>query len=378
MTRGRGTKRSWGGRGGMSNKGGEGYQQLSNTSHANISEPSTPISQQVGSNQHIISSHESSFRQLIRTSQDVHAQQTTSASQNIGGQQATPASLNIGHQQAPRSSQDVGSQQETHSQDVSAAQTLASYGSSNPQARRDTTRGIISLKVNGDTFCPHEAVRNKNYSFPSEDKVFIQRTFEHVGSERLSDSLGKAKGQFLKTKEIPRWIAKDHWDILMEYWNSENFKKKSKINSKNRMSSNNGEGPSLHTGGSVAFAEYRRRHKELTGKDLRNDELFLKTHITKNEKKWICGKSERMWEGEQKVIKEKIGETSTSRDEEGFEVDDEEMERNMATNGDEEGEKTREETVVDLLKTIPDEQPLETWIETVGRNCCGFVENHTR
>uniref|UniRef100_A0A1S3YLG7 Transposase, Ptta/En/Spm, plant n=1 Tax=Nicotiana tabacum TaxID=4097 RepID=A0A1S3YLG7_TOBAC len=327
MTRGRGTKRSWGGRGGMSNKGGEGYQQLPNTSHANISEPSPPTSQQVGSKQHIISSHESSFRQLIRTSQDVHAQQTTSASQNVGGQQATPASLNIGHQQAPRSSQDVGYQQETHSQDVSAKQTLASYGSSNPQARRDTTRGIISLKVNGDTFCPHEAVRNvttafkksfsgswhcwskvpehvrdrwfndfeKKYSFPSKDKVFIRWTFEHVGSERLSDSLGKAKRQFSKTKEIPGWIAKDHWDVLMEYWNSENFTKKSEINSKNRMSSNNGEGPSLHTGGSVAFAEYRRRHKEITGKDLRNNELFLKSHRTKNEKKWICGKSERMW-----------------------------------------------------------------------------------
>ncbi|KAH0647112.1 hypothetical protein KY285_032360 [Solanum tuberosum] len=61
------------------------------------------------------------------------------------------------------------------------------------------------------------------------------------------------------------------------------------------MSSNNGEGPSLHTGGSVAFAEYRRRHKELTGKELRNDELFLMTHKTKNDKKWICGKSERLW-----------------------------------------------------------------------------------
>ncbi|XP_019229654.1 PREDICTED: uncharacterized protein LOC109210655 [Nicotiana attenuata] len=132
------------------------------------------------------------------------------------------------------------------------------------------------------------------------------------------------------------------------------------------MSSNNGEGPSLHTGGSVAFAEYRRRHKELTGKDLRNDELFLKTHRTKNEKKWIYGKSERMWNTFTDIIKEKVGETSTSRDEEGFEVGDEEMERNMATNGDEEGEKTSEETIVDLLKTIPDEQLLKTWIETVG------------
>ncbi|KAK6803759.1 hypothetical protein RDI58_001543 [Solanum bulbocastanum] len=81
----------------------------------------------------------------------------------------------------------------------------------------------------------------------------------------------------------------------MQYWNSDIFKKISAINSKNRMSSNNGEGPSLHTRGLVAFVEYRRRHKELTGKELWNDELSLMTHKTKNEKKWICGKSERMW-----------------------------------------------------------------------------------
>uniref|UniRef100_A0A3Q7I144 Uncharacterized protein n=1 Tax=Solanum lycopersicum TaxID=4081 RepID=A0A3Q7I144_SOLLC len=60
------------------------------------------------------------------------------------------------------------------------------------------------------------------------------------------------------------------------------------------MSSTNGEGPSLHTGGSVAFAEYKR-NKELTGKELPNDELILKTHKTKKEKKWISGELERMW-----------------------------------------------------------------------------------
>jgi len=81
-----------------------------------------------------------------------------------------------------------------------------------------------------------------------------------VGSERLSDSLGKAKKTFLRKKKIPKWIAQVHWDGLMQYWNSDGFKKISAINSKNRMSSNNGEGPSLHTGGSVAFAEYRRWH----------------------------------------------------------------------------------------------------------------------
>nr|XP_033515779.1 uncharacterized protein LOC104110884 [Nicotiana tomentosiformis] len=245
MTRGRGTKRSWGGRGGISNKEGGGYQQLPNISLVDISEPSTPTSQQVSSNQHIDSSHESSFRQIAHTSQNVPTQPTNSAS------------LNIGRQQAPPSSQNIGPQQETP-QDVSTEQTLASYGSSNPHARRDTICGIRSLKVNGDTFCPHEAVRNvtiafkksfsgswncwrkvpehvrdrwfndfeKKYSFTSEDKVFIRRTFEHVGSERLSDSLEKAKREFSKTKKMPGWIAKVHWDALMQYWESDAFKKK--------------------------------------------------------------------------------------------------------------------------------------------------------
>ncbi|XP_009788781.2 uncharacterized protein [Nicotiana sylvestris] len=384
MTRGRGTKRSWGGCGSISNKGEGGYQQLPNTSQADISEPSTPTSQQVSSSQHIDSFHESSFWQLAHTSQNVPNQPTNSAS------------LNIGRQQAPPSSQNVGPQQETP-QDISTEQTLVSYGSCNPQTRRDTICGIRSLKVNRDTFCPHEVVRDvtiafkksfsgswncwskvpehvqdrwfndfeKKYSFTSEDKVFIRRTFEHVGSERLSDSLGKAKRQFSKTKKMPGWITKVHWDALMQYWESAAFKKKSTINSKNRMSSNNGEGPSLHTGGSVAFAEYRRRHKELTGKDLRNDELFLKTHRTKNDKKWICEKSERMWNTFTEVIKEKVGETSTSRNEEGFEIDDGDIDINMTTNKDEEGEKTSEDNVVDLLKSIPDENLLKTWIETV-------------
>ncbi|KAK6784232.1 hypothetical protein RDI58_017686 [Solanum bulbocastanum] len=321
MTRGRGIKRSWGGCGGITNKPGGGSKLTPDTSQKEVSESSIPTSQQVGLNHCIVSSHETS----VHTSQEANAQQITTL-ENVGGQQEAPTSLDVGRQETPFS-QNVGVQQETPTQDVSPEQTLASFESSNPQGRQDTLGGIKSLRVNGDTFCPHEAVRDvvlafkksfsgpwhcwskvpehvqdkwfndfeKNYSFSGEDKVLVRKTFNRVGSERLSDSLGKAKKTFLRTKKIPKWIAQVHWDGLMQYWNSDGFKKISAINSKNRMSSNNGEGPSLHTGGSVAFAEYRRRHKELTGKELRNDELFLMTHKTKNEKKWICGKSERMW-----------------------------------------------------------------------------------
>ncbi|KAH0746333.1 hypothetical protein KY285_007990 [Solanum tuberosum] len=50
------------------------------------------------------------------------------------------------------------------------------------------------------------------------------------------------------------------------------------------------------------------------------------------------------------TIKDKVGETSTLRNEEGLEVDDGDMERNTTTNGEDEGEKTSEDDV-NLLKT---------------------------
>ncbi|WMV58483.1 hypothetical protein MTR67_051868 [Solanum verrucosum] len=58
------------------------------------------------------------------------------------------------------------------------------------------------------------------------------------------------------------------------------------------------------------------------------------------------------------IIKDKVGETSTIRNEEGLEVDDRDMERNTTTNGEDEGEKTNEDDV-NLLKMISEEQLLK-------------------
>ena len=76
----------------------------------------------------------------------------------------------------------------------------------------------------------------------------------------MSDSFGKAKKAFREKKKIPKWISEVHWNGLLKYWDTEDFNNISNINSKNRKSGSNGEGPSLHTGGSVAFAEYTKRH----------------------------------------------------------------------------------------------------------------------
>ncbi|KAK6793959.1 hypothetical protein RDI58_007412 [Solanum bulbocastanum] len=91
MTRGRGIKRSWGGRGGITNKAGGGSKLTPDTSQKDVSESSIPTSQQVGLNHCIVSSHETS----VHTSQEANAQQITTL-ENVGGQQEAPTSLDVG------------------------------------------------------------------------------------------------------------------------------------------------------------------------------------------------------------------------------------------------------------------------------------------
>ncbi|KAK4371073.1 hypothetical protein RND71_010548 [Anisodus tanguticus] len=353
----KGRKRSWADQGGIANRGGKNSQQVQNIIQTVITELSPPSSQGVDSYQCAVSSHGSGFQH----SQDVE------------------------YQQMPRTShadKDVSSQQPT----------LAYQETTGPQKRQHIAREIIPLRVNGDTFFPHDAVRDvavafkksfvgswyswskvpehvrdqwfndfeKKYSFHDADKHLIRKTFDRVGSERLSDTLSKAKKEFAKTRKIPKWISQSHWDGLMQYWNSDDFQRISAINSKNRTSCNNGEGPSLHTGGSVPFAEYRRRHKELTGQELRNEELFLKTHKNKD-KEWIDEKSQRVWDMFTKSIKKNVEGTSTQRDENGSEVE-------VAVDSeDEKTEEANEDSIVNLLQTVPDKQLLNTWIDAVGR-----------
>ncbi|KAF2304493.1 hypothetical protein GH714_032185 [Hevea brasiliensis] len=131
-------------------------------------------------------------------------------------------------------------------------------------------------------------------------------------------------------------------DVNIEYNDSEdnedNFKKISSINLKNRKSSNNGEGPSLHTGGSVSFDEYRRRYNTFT----RN-------------------------------INQKVGETSTIRNEDGFEVQERDVGLNRATEENKVQECNDDNNILTLLQNIPKEQVLNTWIDTIGGGKKGRV-----
>jgi len=98
------------------------------------------------------------------------------------------------------------------------------------------------------------------YYWNEEDEADIRSHFEHVGSVRLTNTMNKAKKEFYKKKTIPQWICEVHWKEMMVYWQSDDFKAKSLTSTKNRLSNSYGNGPSLHTGGSIPVSDYKRKY----------------------------------------------------------------------------------------------------------------------
>ncbi|KAF2322787.1 hypothetical protein GH714_030766 [Hevea brasiliensis] len=105
--------------------------------------------------------------------------------------------------------------------------------------------------------------------------------------------------------------------------------------------------------------------RETTNQVLREDELYLKIHRIKDDK-WICGKSERVWNTFTRNIKQKVSETSTARNEDGSEVRERDVGLNRATEENEAQECNEDNNILTSLQNILKEQVLNTWIDTIG------------
>ncbi|KAM3238243.1 hypothetical protein P3L10_013273 [Capsicum annuum] len=73
------------------------------------------------------------------------------------------------------------------------------------------------------------------------------------------------------------------------YWESNEFKTKSKQNKDNRDSN---AGASLYTGGCVPHQLIFKRMKEATGKDPSVSEFYFRTHLKKSDESWVNEKAE--------------------------------------------------------------------------------------
>jgi len=71
----------------------------------------------------------------------------------------------------------------------------------------------------------------------------------------LRDFLGRAR----KHNKKPVWLGDTKWEGLQQYWTNDGFKKLRETAQKNRLSTLESSGPSLHTYGSIPMHKYWRR-----------------------------------------------------------------------------------------------------------------------
>ncbi|XP_050919215.1 uncharacterized protein LOC127136731 [Lathyrus oleraceus] len=107
------------------------------------------------------------------------------------------------------------------------------------------------------------------------DHAFVYSAFEKKGRKRLNDMLGKARRKGTR----PSWIGDDAWVELQTYWKKTEFLAVSSQNKTNRASARGG---AVHTTGRKAHIDVALQLSRELQRDLRPDELFLKTHKRKN------------------------------------------------------------------------------------------------
>nr|GMC68899.1 putative transposase En/Spm [Ipomoea batatas]GMC75065.1 putative transposase En/Spm [Ipomoea batatas] len=82
---------------------------------------------------------------------------------------------------------------------------------------------------------------------------------------------------------------------LVRIWGSDEFKKLSEKNKRNKNSDCDGLGASLHSCGSIPMTEHRRRLKEKLGEDPSHAALYEHTHKRKNGNgAYVCRKAQKV------------------------------------------------------------------------------------
>ncbi|CAH9070690.1 unnamed protein product [Cuscuta epithymum] len=104
----------------------------------------------------------------------------------------------------------------------------------------------------------------------------IKKKFKSRVSEWLSKNIGKAR----RDNKKPDWIGEGDWKLLLEYWSSGAFKKKSRAGKKNR-NSKAGKESQYRRGRIPVTAHVERLTKELNRPPLKI-EVFDKVYVPKS------------------------------------------------------------------------------------------------
>nr|GMD00032.1 putative transposase En/Spm [Ipomoea batatas] len=104
----------------------------------------------------------------------------------------------------------------------------------------------------------------KRHEWDPNDEGTVRLIFEKKAARLLADALCEVRTNLASGDAVPGWISDP---VLAQYqliWNSNEFKKISEKNKRNRNSDCEGIGPSLHTAGSIPITEHRRRLEAVT------------------------------------------------------------------------------------------------------------------
>ncbi|KAL0367886.1 UNVERIFIED_CONTAM: hypothetical protein Scaly_1007500 [Sesamum calycinum] len=135
------------------------------------------------------------------------------------------------------------------------------------------------------------------YRWDCSDKE-VRRSFEKCAGKWLSKKFNEAR----TTNKQSIWIANDVWASLLEYWGTNEFKKKSTQNKANRLA-NPTIANTIYRGGSSSMGEHKRKLAQL-GRPPQQMKVFASCYKKKDDDSWSGSRAEEVAETYQKMLEE--------------------------------------------------------------------------
>ncbi|XP_042394133.1 uncharacterized protein LOC121984985 [Zingiber officinale] len=141
--------------------------------------------------------------------------------------------------------------------------------------------------------------RYRSFTWDMIDEMEIKRIFMKKYGDHIRHVLNHAKSRGKK----PPFITEENWIKISNFWESEEFKKRSHQNKINQ-SFNSGQMSATYAGGSINVDEHRRRLTKELGKEPNFIDTFTRTFQ----------KKDKTWSGDRaKAIKEKYVELEVTQ-----------------------------------------------------------------
>ncbi|XP_050208240.1 uncharacterized protein LOC126657575 [Mercurialis annua] len=151
------------------------------------------------------------------------------------------------------------------------------------QEKQDPS-GYSWLLVNKDVKQFYWEDFQRRYTWDPHAEMLIKTTWKKVAASHYNKTLNKWRDNWKKKKQIPQGVKDDIWDTWLARWESDDWKKKSKKASKNRLSEPGGIGTGIakHTGGSRSILEHTKLMEKENGRVMNPWEVHQKLHKRKD------------------------------------------------------------------------------------------------